>query len=239
VNYTQAITYSFSKERFDMPRTSPFSFNKDFRAVDVPEPEPDPVVRQDKYDADVLLAEQRGFERGEEVGRDAAIVIETARMGKAVERLGLALGQALHATELRLNEVEREAVELALACALKLAGHALRHYPHAALEEAAKACFTEARQAPHVVVRVNDTQVEGIKERLGRIAVEKGFAGKMVVLGDPDIEMGDGRLEWADGGFVHERAATEQLITRAAHNYMHELGPVAGKADDGEGTSDE
>jgi flagellar assembly protein FliH len=41
-----------------------------------------------------------------------------------------------------------------------------------------------------------------------------GFSGRLVVMGDPEIALGDCRLEWVDGGLVRDRAATAAEIDR-------------------------
>ena len=47
-----------------------------------------------------------------------------------------------------------------------------------------------------------------LADRVRDIATSKmthsGFTGRLVVLGDPDIAIGDARLEWADGGVVRD-----------------------------------
>jgi flagellar assembly protein FliH len=47
-----------------------------------------------------------------------------------------------------------------------------------------------------------------LADRVRDIATGKishsGFTGRLVVLGDPDIAIGDARLEWADGGVVRD-----------------------------------
>lgn len=42
-----------------------------------------------------------------------------------------------------------------------------------------------------------------------------GFAGKLVVLGEPDMLIGGGRIEWADGGLVIDRSQIEQAVQSA------------------------
>ncbi len=51
---------------------------------------------------------------------------------------------------------------------------------------------------------------------LKRLARERGFEGRIVVLGEPDIALGDARLEWADGGIVRERRRFEAATGGAA-----------------------
>ena len=42
-----------------------------------------------------------------------------------------------------------------------------------------------------------------------------GFDGRLVVLAEPGIALGDCRIEWADGGLARDRAATEAAIGEA------------------------
>jgi flagellar assembly protein FliH len=56
-------------------------------------------------------------------------------------------------------------------------------------------------------VRCHPDIADAVRERaLARIA-NSGFTGRLVVLGDPELTIGDGRIEWADGGVVRDTAA--------------------------------
>ena len=46
-----------------------------------------------------------------------------------------------------------------------------------------------------------------------RLAKERGFEGRLITLGEPDIAPGDVRLEWADGGVVRDRSRIEEAVT--------------------------
>lgn len=80
---------------------------------------------------------------------------------------------------------------------------------------AARECLAHARHAPHLAIRVHESLVETVEGKLSGLAREAGFAGRIVVLGDPDIALGDGRLEWADGGIAIERAELDEAVDRA------------------------
>ena len=41
-----------------------------------------------------------------------------------------------------------------------------------------------------------------------------------MVLAEPEIALGDCRIEWADGGIVRDRAATEAAIGEAVGRYL-------------------
>jgi flagellar assembly protein FliH len=70
------------------------------------------------------------------------------------------------------------------------------------------------------VVRINDSLYEAAHERIARLAKQSGFEGRLVILAEPDIETGDCRIEWADGGVVLERAAIEAKIDELVGRYI-------------------
>jgi len=61
---------------------------------------------------------------------------------------------------------------------------------------------------------------EAARERIERLTKQSGFAGRLVILAEPDIDTGDCRIEWADGGVVLERAAIEAKINELVGRYM-------------------
>jgi flagellar assembly protein FliH len=75
--------------------------------------------------------------------------------------------------------------------------------------------------------------VEATRAELTAIAQIRGFAGRLIVLGDPEVAEGDARLEWADGGVVRDAAAVERAIRSALARH---LGPGDATASD-EGTT--
>jgi flagellar assembly protein FliH len=74
-------------------------------------------------------------------------------------------------------------------------------------------CFSHLVSTPHLVVRINDSLYEAARERIERLAKQSGFAGRLVILAEPDIATGDCKIEWADGGVVLERARSKQRST--------------------------
>ena len=194
-----------------MPKVATFLFDTDFR-----EPNQDA-----KPDAAIADAEGRGYHKGlaegqrqaegESAMRDAQM---QARVAVALERLAQAAGDVLAQIDIHRDETEQFAMELALALARKLAGDALDYQPLAVIAGAAAQAFQHLRGVPHFVARVNDDLVEPVDALLEQLAKERGFEGRLVTLGDPDMEPGDLRLEWADGGIVRERAKFDELVAQ-------------------------
>jgi flagellar assembly protein FliH len=51
-----------------------------------------------------------------------------------------------------------------------------------------------------------------------------GFTGRLVVIGDPEVALGDGKIEWADGGLVRDRAAISAAIDNRIAAYLDARG---------------
>lgn len=195
-----------------MSTAKKFMFGTDFREGG----------RRAASDADVAAARAEGFSAGQEQGRREAESQFNALVGKLVRSTDKLIADE----QKRVAEIEEQAAHVALVAARGLAGAALAQRPLAALEQAVRECLGHARQAPHLVVRVNENAVEAVESMLAGLARETGFAGKLVVLGQPDIAPGDGRIEWADGGFVIDGARLEQLIEQAVASLFghHQFG---------------
>ena len=46
------------------------------------------------------------------------------------------------------------------------------------------------------------------------MARERGFEGRIIVLGDDGMSPGDVRIEWADGGVVRDAGAVDEAVQR-------------------------
>ena len=100
-------------------------------------------------------------------------------------------------------------MELAVAIARKLAPELVSREPFAEIAALATECFKQLAAAPHVVVRVNDALHETARAQLDEIARTRGFEGRLVVVAEPEIALGDCKIEWADGGVVRDAAKTD------------------------------
>jgi len=166
---------------------------------------------------EAALAEARA--QAYQDGVAAAVAEAEARTALALERIAGGLQQLagkLAGIETRL---EAEAVEVAVAVARKLAPELIAREPFTEIAALARGCFVHLVAAPHVVVRVSDTLHGHACEQLEQTARTCGFEGRLVVLAEPDIALGDCRIEWADGGIVRNRAAAEAAIAEAVNRY--------------------
>jgi flagellar assembly protein FliH len=172
------------------------------------------------HEAALAEAEARGYRDGL-ASAEAQLKTEAERQtAAAFERIAGALESLRTSLKTVEDRFEAESVEVAVSVARKLAPRLIACEPMAEIAALATECFGELLQAPHVVVRVNEALHATAREQLDDIARARGFEGRLVVLGEPDIPQGDCRIEWADGGVTRNRAATEAAIAEAVNRYI-------------------
>jgi flagellar assembly protein FliH len=179
-----------------------------------------PAITLAEHALKLAEAEAAAHQNGFAEAQADAEVESSRRMADALERIAAGLTVAndgLHAIETRL---ECEAVEVAVAVARKLAPALIAREPFAEISALASECFRQLIAAPHVAVRVNDALYATTKEKLDDIARAKSFEGRLVVLAEPEIAVGDCRIEWADGGINRDSAAADAVIGEAVTGYV-------------------
>ncbi|XYD07324.1 FliH/SctL family protein [Methylobacterium sp. NMS12] len=186
----------------------PFLFETDFRSAR-------PSAETLRAAEAAAQAEAEAYARGVQEGRVQAEAQVQGRLADAMTRLALAAAGLIAQADARDLEREAQAVEVAMMIARKVAGDALDAAPLAGIGEAARTALQHLRGVPHLVVRVHDSLVEDAETLVKRLARERGYEGRLVVLGDPDMAAGDARIEWADGGIVRERARIEAAVLDA------------------------
>jgi flagellar assembly protein FliH len=165
-------------------------------------------------------AEQRGFRSGFEAAEREGHSVAARRTAAAFEQIAGSVERFSHSIAAAEQRIEAEAVELAVAIAKKLVPELLQREPFGEIAALATECFRQLAAAPHVVVRVNDALHATAKMQLEEIARTRGFEGRLVVIAEPEIAIGDCKIEWADGGVIRDMGATEQTIGTAIARYL-------------------
>ena len=200
-----------------MTATAKFMFDVDFgsapKAVQ-------PTISATQHEAEVAEAEMRGYRNGMNAAEAQARTEAERRLAGAFEHIASGLDQLRGSLKAVEDRFEAEAVEVALAVGKKLAATLISREPFAEAAALADNCFRELLAAPHIVVRVNGALYTAAKTKLEEIAQARGFEGRLVVMAESDIEPGDCRIEWADGGLKRDRAATERAISEAVERYV-------------------
>lgn len=189
-----------------MSSASKFLFDRDFREAT----QARRITEEDLAQA-AEIARAQGFAEGQ-----AAAARQMAQM---VALMGERAQALIAARDDQMTQDRAAALEFAVAFARKLGGAAVTRAPLAPIAEAAAAAFDHLQHVPHLVVRVHEGLVEEVERVLARMAEERGFTGRLIVLGEPDMVAGDARLEWADGGLVRDMGALDEAITKAVADW--------------------
>jgi len=179
-----------------------------------------PTITLAEHAVKLAEAETAAHRRGYADAQADAQVEADRRMADALERIAVNLAAAINALQAIETRLECEAVEVAVAVARKLAPALIAREPFAEISALASDCFRELVAAPHLAVRVNDALYAAAREKLDDIVRARSFQGRLVVLAEPDIAVGDCRIEWADGGVNRDSAAADAAIGAAVASYV-------------------
>lgn len=211
-----------------------FLFDNDFSA---------PAARADAAPAVVMIAEPEhlarlaaaeaaAYERGLAAGRETAeaqaadrTAREATRLSDEAQRLASAAQSILAVLDTERARIEADAVRLAEAVAIKIAGTLVERQPRERIVGLLEDCFAPLRAAPHLVIRLSDADAEPIQGELRRLVSQRGFEGRLVVLGEPGMARGDCRIEWADGGIVLDHAAVIAEVEAAIARHLPAVEP--------------
>lgn len=213
-----------------MAAAAKFLFDVDFTPGAKPAEKP---VAQAEHTLKLAEAESRGYKDGYAAGEKDAKAQAERRRAAAFEQIGDAISRLARGLDAVQSRLEAEAVEVAAAVGRKLAPALIAERPFAEIEALAREAFRQLNGAPHVVVRVNDALLDMARERLDEMAQLAGFEGRLVVMAEPQIALGDGRVEWADGGVNRDRAAIEAAIEDAVSRYIVACRAAAGQISEG------
>jgi flagellar assembly protein FliH len=168
----------------------------------------------------IAAAESRAYQNGFDAAQREARVQSDRRIALAIENIAAGIkgiAQSITSVEARM---ETEAVDVAVAVARKLCSELIAAEPLTEITALVCDSFRHLGSTPHLVVRINDQLYDTAREQIERIAKQNGFTGQLVILAEPDIETGDCRIEWADGGIVLERTAIDARIDELVRGYM-------------------
>lgn len=166
--------------------------------------------------AAIAEAEKIAFRNGFEAAKQEAEQKAAGQLERIATDMKLLIGR-LAALETKL---EREAIDVAAAIARQLAPALIARQPLAEIEALVVDVLSHVRSAPHVAIRVSPELAETAGARLKKLADERGFASRLVILPDPAIGSGDCLIEWADGGVCRDTQAINTRIEQAIQNFL-------------------
>lgn len=162
-------------------------------------------------------ARREGREAGLAEGERTAVARAAKAEAAAAEALAVRVAAMAAGMDDARKQTTAEAVELALSIARKLAGGLIARQPTVEIEQLVTECMATLDGVPHLVIRCEPALADAVRDIATGRMTTSGFTGRLVVLGDPDIAIGDARIEWADGGVVRDiRKLSAEIDARIA-----------------------
>jgi flagellar assembly protein FliH len=175
-----------------MAESRPFSFDNDFGDRDRRAPD----RRKRIYLADEVDA-IRASALSEGEGAVGARAKQTE--AQALVEIADACRSALSTLADIARDHRRDAAELALAAARKIAGGALDRFPEAPIKAALEALGREIESQPRLVIRVSDP-TDALRAAVEGAVADAGFAGQVAFRADPEAGSAAAFvIEWSDG----------------------------------------
>ncbi len=158
--------------------------------------------------ADALsLGDARGYARGRTEAERAAQEAVDEKLRILLEGISIALGRLSAGEDRREMEKCIDAARLALHVVHKLMPQLATSHGLPEVERVIAAAMDARREEPRLAVTVATDMLEPLKARIDNLAADRGFAGKIIILTDDAMPLGDCRVEWADGG-------SERILSR-------------------------
>lgn len=205
-----------------MAQPARFTFNLDMgqKSRAAPAAPPKPTVPEELVAELVAQARQDAYAEGLAAGERNATSMAAQTLASAAASLATQSAAMSAALDDATALAQREAIALAASIGRKLALHLLARFPTAELDNLIAECMQSLGGVPHLVVRCHPSIADGIRDIATAHMQTSGFSGRLVVMGDPDLRMGDGKLEWVDGGLVRDIGAVSKDIDKKIAAYL-------------------
>lgn len=149
-----------------------------------------------KQDPHIQEAFARGREEGLQAARQESEHLLANETTKMLDRLA---GLETMRAELGTN-MTRQAVDLATELVRKMMPSLSEHGAFAEIERVLVDMLGRLLDEPRVVFRVPDAMLDSMQARIGDMAKQAAYAGKIVLIADDRLGPSDCLVEWADGG---------------------------------------
>ncbi|WP_297003574.1 MULTISPECIES: FliH/SctL family protein [unclassified Thalassospira] len=191
-------------------------------------PPPPPVYTEEQGTQMVADAEKRGHEQGfaegHKQGFDEAHQQIMASLEKAVGDVESEIAEKLaqiDEQQKRANaKINEDAIHVALGVIRKLAPAWSKQYQLTEIEDIVRQCLANLFDVPKVMIKVHPELEKDVGAATERIAVSRGFSGKIVVVGEPDVAMGDCQVSWGDGTAVRDSSRIWSEINEIIDNAL-------------------
>ena len=178
---------------------------------------------------DLTLAREQAYEQGRQTGLQEAQQSLEQMVGMAMATAAHHLAAIGAAQAADAEGLGKEAAAVAVAIVRKLHPEFARRYGVAEIESAVADCLAHLDRLPKVTIKVAPALLDAVKEKAKGLAAQVHFDGKLAVVGEASLTLGDCRVEWGDGGAERDQSRVWAQIDQAVEAALGNLAQRAGE----------
>lgn len=194
-----------------------FLFNDDMGEKEQKKP---PEITEAQLREMVEAAKLEGHAQGLQEGQNSVTAQAANELAKSARSIVQSAANLLSQTDAAEKTIRADAILLARSVGKKLATELFAQQPTVELGKLLEECLSSIEKTPHLVIRCAPDLTEHLQEIAEPLIASSGYAGRLIVMGDPEIGPSDGRIEWADGGLVRDATEINSQIDGAIQSYL-------------------
>jgi flagellar assembly protein FliH len=148
----------------------------------------------------LILAKMQAQAAGKAEGVKETRQSQDEQVMKALQHIAASCDKLIAAEDRREVEQMVSAVKLSMQVAHKLLPQFAQRFSLEEIERVILQSLETRREEPRIAVIVPTVHLDTLKTRVDALALDKGYAGKIILLADDHLAPTDVRVEWADGG---------------------------------------
>lgn len=171
---------------------------------------PKPTYSEEQLEA----AKKEAYESGLAAGKKAQLAAQeqqiAALLAKVEKQAGALIQESTDVWARQITQLH----EVAFVIARKILPSYVAHHGMDEIEALIDRVLSDMSREPRLVIRIAEASFDDASAKINALAANQAFAGKLVLLSDPDLGVSDCRVEWADGGIERDTKAIWEEIDR-------------------------
>ncbi|MTI18978.1 flagellar export protein FliJ [Rhodobacteraceae bacterium RKSG542] len=180
----------------------------------------EPTITVAEHEALLAVARAQAMEEGRQQGIAQAQDQTQQQLQAQAQVIGASLQHIISTMDQTQVEQEHRQVALCFLIARRLCAHLIKREPLAEVVALLSECLTPLRKAVQVRIEVPEQDKEALDELLAPMIQQHAFEGRIHLVGVEDLERGDCRIEWPEGGIIRNQKDTVRQIEKVIESHF-------------------
>lgn len=145
-------------------------------------------------------------------GTRSAQAMADQAIASSLKQLSAVVESLFNVMDNEVENVRREAAQLAFMVGSKIAGKLLEEAPTRGIDDLVDECLGNLRSEPHVHILVHPQNAEDIGTRIQDTINGRAFGGQLHISPSDGLSETDVRIEWANGGIERSHRQIVEAI---------------------------